>query len=73
LKEVEVETVCGLDVWRAANLMVEQYSDRAAGEAAARCNAALEASDQANYDLWMRVLNAINSLQFPDRSAGKLN
>jgi hypothetical protein len=65
MNEPVMEAVSDLDVWRAASLMVEQYSDRAAAEAAARCNAALEVYDTANYELWMRVLNAINSLLRP--------
>lgn len=59
-----MESVSDLDVWRAAHLMVEQYSDRAALEAATRCNAALEVGDKPNYELWMRVLSAINDLQW---------
>ncbi len=53
----------GIDLWRAANVMIEGYSDGAATEAAMRAD---EFLDQGNHDgkrLWVRIMQAIEELQ----------
>ncbi len=53
----------GIDLWRAALVMVKGYSDGAGTEAAMRAD---EFLDQGNLDgkrLWMRIMHAIEELQ----------
>jgi hypothetical protein len=58
------------DIWRAAHLMIKQHGDNAAMEAAMRSNAALELGDMFNYELWLRVVMAIQSGKFGNASKG---
>ncbi len=53
----------GIDLWRAAQIMVKRYGDGAATEAAMRAD---EFLDQGNLDgkrLWMRIMQAVEALQ----------
>ncbi len=53
----------GIDLWRAARIMVKRYGDGAAIEAAMRAD---EFLDQGNLDgqrLWMRIMETIGELQ----------
>ncbi len=53
----------GIDLWRAARIMVKRYGDGAATEAAMRAD---EFLDQGNLDgqrLWMRIMLTIEELQ----------
>ncbi len=53
----------GIDLWRAAQVMVKRYGDGAATEAAMRAD---EFLDQGNLDgkqLWVRIMHAIGELQ----------
>ena len=61
-----------LDFWRAANVMVNQYGDGAATEAALRADVYL---DEGNLDgklLWMRITQAIEELQRERPREGEL-
>lgn len=66
-------SVSEIDIWRAAKLLMDRYEDQAPMEAAQRSNAALESGDTFNYELWQRVTNALNELQWPGRPDGKPN
>jgi hypothetical protein len=53
----------GLDLWRAANVMIQSYGDGAVIEAAMRAD---EFLDQGNLDgqrLWVRIMRTIEELQ----------
>jgi hypothetical protein len=56
-------SVSNLDKWIAAKQLQDRYGERAAMEAAERSNAALEAGDTFNYELWQRVMMAIQELE----------
>ncbi len=53
----------GIDLWRAANVMVKRYGNGATIEAAIRAD---EFLDQGNFDgkqVWVRIMQAIEALQ----------
>ena len=62
----------GLDLWRAAQIMVKRYGNGATIEAAMRAD---EFLDQGNLDgrlLWMRITQAIEELQRERPREGEL-
>ncbi len=52
-----------LDLWRAANVMIEGYGDGAATEAAMRADEFLDQGIIDGERLWMRIMQAIEELQ----------
>ncbi len=52
-----------LDIYRAANLLVQQHGEDAPIEAAMRADAMLEAGDLDGYAVWKRILRAVGELQ----------
>jgi len=52
-----------IDVWRAAQKMIELYPEGAEIAAATRADAALDQGDTFNFELWKRVTKAIHELE----------
>ncbi len=52
-----------IDIWRSANLLVQQHGQDAPIQAAMRADAMLEAGDLDGYAVWQRVLRAVEELQ----------
>ena len=55
-----------LDIYRTANLLIEQHGDDAPIHAAMRADAMLEAGDLDGQAVWRRVIRAIE--EFQDRT-----
>ncbi len=53
----------GIDLWRAANVMIKRYGDGAATEAAMRADEFLDQGIIDGERLWMRIIQAIEELQ----------
>jgi hypothetical protein len=51
-----------LDIWRSANLMIQQHGDLADIEAAMRADDLLAKGDIDGQRTWMRILRAIDEL-----------
>ena len=52
-----------IDIWRAANLMLKRYGDKALDESAARADE-LEAQDNhSGAAVWRRITDAVGQLQ----------
>jgi hypothetical protein len=58
------------DIWRAANVLVQQYGQDAEFKAAERCDAMIEAGDIEGLAVWKRILKAIDGLMAEDPPAG---
>lgn len=52
-----------LDIYRAANLLVDRYGDGATIEAMKRADALAAQGDDAGKVVWLRILEAIEKLQ----------
>lgn len=50
-----------IEVWRAANQLIKRFQDPEM-EAAQRADAAYEAGDMFNFDLWTRINGAVTQL-----------
>ena len=53
----------GIDVYRAANLLIKQHGDEAAIHAAQQADACLEKCDLDGKVVWLAVIEAIRELQ----------
>ena len=53
----------GIDLWRAAKIMVKRYGDGAATEAAMRADEFLDQGIKDGKRVWMRIMQAIEELQ----------
>lgn len=51
-----------LDIYRAANELIEQHGDEAPIHAAKRADEMLEAGDMDGKAVWLRILNAVDKL-----------
>ena len=51
-----------IDIWRAANLMLKRYGDKALKESNKRADELAAADDHAGADTWRRITNAIVQL-----------
>ena len=51
-----------LDIYRSANVLVEQHTEDAPSEAAMRADAMLEKGDLDGYAAWKRVLEAVKEM-----------
>jgi hypothetical protein len=57
--------ISDLDIWRAANLMIQQYGADAEIEAARRAYVMLDRGDHDGQLVWMRIRRVIVALQAP--------
>ena len=51
-----------IDIWRAANLMMKRYADKALEESSARIDELSAAGDHDGADTWRRISAAIGQL-----------
>lgn len=51
-----------IDIYRTANLFIQQYGEDAAIQAAMKADEMLEARDMDGKTVWMRVIDAIEEL-----------
>jgi triphosphoribosyl-dephospho-CoA synthetase len=55
--------IAGIDIWRAANLLVKRHGEDAAIEAAQRADEMLKRGDIEGQSVWVRIVAAIHELQ----------
>ena len=60
-----------IDVWRSAHHMMKRYGDDAAVQAAMRADVLLAKGDTAGFQVWQRVVAAINELSQQQPSSGE--
>ncbi len=51
-----------IDIWRAANLMLKRYGDKALEESAARADELAAQDDHNGADVWRRITDAVRQL-----------
>ena len=51
-----------IDIWRAAQLMLKRYADKAADESAVRADELAAAGDDDGAATWRRITNAVEQL-----------
>ncbi len=56
-----------IEIWRAANQLIERYGECAEFEAAQRADAMLENKDVEGQAAWKRILAAVKELQSTER------
>jgi hypothetical protein len=54
--------VSELEIWRAANLLLERYGDNATAEGTARADALAEAGEREGAAVWRRITEAVAQL-----------
>ncbi len=59
------------DIYRSANLLMQQHGQDAPVHAAMRADAMLEAGDLDGYGTWKRILRAIEELQGTEPKSGE--
>jgi hypothetical protein len=52
-----------IDIWRAANLLLKRYDDKAQAEGAARADALAAAGDREGAAVWRRIADAVAQLE----------
>ncbi len=62
-----------LDIYRSAQLLVKQHGPDAPIEAAMRADAMLEKGDLDGYDVWQRLLRAVEELQRAEPASGEVS
>ena len=60
-----------LDIYRSANLLVQQHGEDAPIHAAMRADAMLETADLDGYGVWKRILRAVKELQGTGPKSGE--
>ncbi|MEP7355322.1 MAG: hypothetical protein ABI824_18985 [Acidobacteriota bacterium] len=56
-------TVESIEIYRAANQLIERFGDNAGLETAQLADAALDQGDRFNFNLWTRINTAVLQLQ----------
>ena len=51
-----------IDIWRAAQLMLKRYGDKALEESAARADELMAAGDDNGAAVWCRIMDALTQL-----------
>ena len=51
-----------IDIWRAANLMIKRYGDKAVEESAARADELAAQDDYKGEAVWRRITHAVREL-----------
>ena len=59
-----------LDIYRAANLLIERHGEDAPIRAAMQADEMLEGGDMEGVAMWKRILKAIDELQLEERPEG---
>ena len=52
-----------LEIWRAANLLLKRYGDKARAEGTARADALAAAGDREGAAVWHRIIDAVLQLE----------
>jgi hypothetical protein len=52
-----------IDIWRAANLMLKRYGEKALDESAARADELAAQADHNRAAVWRRITDAVDQLQ----------
>jgi len=65
--------VSEIDVWRAANQLIQQFPEDPVLEASQRADQAYEAGDMFNFRLWVRITKAVGELLNKRSDSGLLN
>ncbi len=55
--------ISDLDIWRSANLLIQQHGDQADLEAAQRADAMLDKGDMDGRRVWLDILEKVMELQ----------
>ncbi len=63
--------VTELDIWRSANLLVQQHGDLADLEAAQRADAMLEQDNTAGRRVWLDILEKVKELRRVEPGSGE--
>jgi hypothetical protein len=58
--------VTEIDIYRSAQLMVDQHGNDASIEAAMKADELLEQGDRTGADVWMRIIQAIAALELKE-------
>jgi hypothetical protein len=56
------DVISELEFWRAANLLLKRYGDKAKGEGKVRADALAAAGDREGAAVWRRITNAVVQL-----------
>lgn len=64
--------ISDIDIWRSANELIKRFGDTADIEVAARADALLSQGDLEGQRVWLRILEAIDSLRL-DQSDGPIH
>jgi hypothetical protein len=54
--------IAEIDIWRAAQLMLKRYGDKALEESAARADELVAAGDDNGAAVWRRIMDAVRQL-----------
>jgi hypothetical protein len=60
-----------IDIWRAAQFMIDMFGENAALKAAMRADTLLGQGDTEGFFAWKRITRAIDDLSRPEREAGE--
>ena len=60
-----------LDIYRSANILVKRHGQDAPIHAAMRADAMLEKGDLDGYDVWKRILRAVEELKGTEPNSGE--
>ena len=59
-----------LDIWRSANLLIKRHGQDASIQAAMRADVMLDKGDLDGYEVWKRIVKAVEELLSKERPAG---
>ena len=59
-----------LDIWRSANLLIKRHGQDAPIQAAMRADVMLDKGDLDGYEVWKRIVKAVEELLSKERPAG---
>lgn len=65
--------VSDLDIWRSANLIIQQHGDQAALYAAKRADDMLDKGDLDGKRVWLQILEKVRELQKVDLENEKIH
>ncbi len=60
-----------LDIYRSANVLVKRHGQDAPIEAAMRADAMLEKGDPGGYEVWKRIVRAVEELRGTEPKSGE--
>ncbi len=63
--------ISDLDIWRSANLPIQQHGDQAEAEAAQRAGSMLKQGEKEGWRVWLRILEKVMEVQREEPSEGE--